>query len=1672
MRKFGTFSGVFTPSILTILGVIMYLRFPTIIGQAGLINTIGIIVIAHIISFSTSLSVASLSTDKTVKTGGTYFMISRSLGLPIGGTLGLALFVGLSFSVSLYLIGFAESFLAYWGLDSSINSIRLTGTLILLVVTTITFISTSLAIKSQYFIMAAIGLSLLSIFFGKHEFAPAEINFSPMIDAAPFMILFGIFFPAVTGFEAGVSMSGDLKNPKKSLPLGAVSAVLVGFVVYIFLAFFYAYTVDANALRNDKEILFKIALVPGLVIVGIWGATLSSALGSILGAPRILQAIAMDKIAPKIFAKGTGKTNEPRNALLLSFVIAEAGILIGQLDVIARIVSMFFITTYAFLNLASAIESWSSSDFRPAFKIPRFVSIVGAAAAFIVMILLDFLALAGAVVVLGILFFYLKRKELVLETGDAWSSFWTNLAKHSLLELTKKKINTRNWRPNIILFSGGEQARPHLVELGLAMSGKLGALTDFELVVDPGTKMPVKSVLPPENGNHDLNFFRRQFGCDGVESGIKAVTSIYGFSGFEPNTIMMGWTRNVQNAEFLINVLQDFKRKNLNAVFLDYDKKHGFGKMERIDIWWGGVGRHFNFALGLVKFILSDHKWRDAKVRILIINNDKTITERLYRNTNILLEDKRIVAEVKILSNDFGSRTNEMIITSESANADLVMLGISEMTNVNLEHYIERINYLCELPASLLVLSPSEEFEEVNLLEASKRKTVVNTPVPQMTELQPLPVIENKVIKLRVDKIESELQLIGNLFNEKTIQEAVNNQLHFVQLWREFTVTNLKKLGKVLTEETGTQLVKSINKLHYVYLNFSTEFFDTQGRKNLLETREVLSEGITEFKQLADSSVYKLPDTVDIPVYDEKTLKEKNISFPYKRSVVYILRNHIHTEVTKQLTDFNTSTTGLYADLKKAILLVNDIYEKHKGNGQVVKTDLKESVDQVLDIIDKLEQNIQKQVPDSKAAMLSTIRNEMVLISADLISANAKKLIRRRIKAKPVTDIASIEAFPDEWEVRARVLSNSVFLDCHIISEQKIITSILQKNNARISAIINESVITPIDAIILNVEKSITGHAANGKDIMFADNITVSGVFQEAYTKILEFIERLPREIEISDYVNSDDDSGQETENISVVTVEPSRIALSYIDSRFFEPLFSELEQLDKNIGKAVIECREAYSLFKFRVDNAKKDFDEYSYPEPDLARFMPEIKEQILAEKRKLIEATARIKTRTEILIKDAFAPLYSHAIILTRDNLSTIVREKKGKKFGAGITKTLKQFTGRFNKMLVGMLYSSSDGVIMARNILKKKEQSKTSVRQLLDIAEKEMPDKRTFLQIPVFYRNLFSSKSLINDDFWVPMEHETLLMKNAIKRHKEGIGGAILITGVHGAGKTALSRYTVNRFFKKDRTFYIKPPLGGSAQPEMWLESLREATSLNGQSSSDILRYLPDESVVVINDLELWWERANNGYGVINDITELIRVYGKRVFFILNCNIFSYYQINKVLPIENFFLSVIECRPFDARQLQHLILNRHKSSGLSFHFRNISEELISQVKTASLFNSYFNYSKGVPGVALNAWISNVNKVEKQEIFIRKPETSEMVILDALDRDWLVLIALFVQHKYMNTEKLARVMNIPYGDAEKMIYNLSNAGIIDVRKNDVMMLNRYLEQFLVNKCSDYGLI
>lgn len=716
-KKFGTFEGVFTPSLLTILGVIMYMRLGWVVGHAGLIGAIAIILISHVISITTGLSLSSIATDKKIRVGGIYYMLSRSLGLPIGGALGIALFVGTAFSIALYLVGFAEIFNDALGWNTEINDLRLTGSITLASLAILALISTSLALKAQYLILAAIGLSLVAVFLSSWEFAPTSINLLPTDDSASMVTVFAVFFPAVTGFTVGVAMSGDLKNPKHSIPRGTLLAIGVGLLVYIALAVYMALVVDSATLRSDEKVMFDIALYTPLVIAGIWGATLSSALGGILGAPRILQAMSVDKVTPAFFGRGYGKNNEPRTALLLTVVIAELGILIGDLNAIAGIVSMFYLTAYGFINLSYILENWASSDFRPTFKIPSIFGIVGFLATFYLMFQLDPLAMLAAFVVIFGIFFYLTRKQLSVVSGDVWQSVWSSLVKRGLEQLNKKTLHQRNWRPNILLFSGEKGNRKFLVTFSKWLAGNLGLISNFELVETGDRQISITKMDQSrrEEGSADRGIFGRVLDCRNVYEGVENVARIYGFSGVEPNTVLMGWARNSRNPEAFARLTRSLNHLDYNVLYLDYDKERGFGKMKLIDLWWRGAGNNAYLMLSLVRFMIYSHEWRNAKIRVRMVDNTGNDQARMLEEAKATCEYFRMQADIEIVDNVGQQRSFYQIVKRVSAEADLIMVGIPQVIEGKERNFVRSTNGLVDVIGTTLLVKASSYFEDITI---------------------------------------------------------------------------------------------------------------------------------------------------------------------------------------------------------------------------------------------------------------------------------------------------------------------------------------------------------------------------------------------------------------------------------------------------------------------------------------------------------------------------------------------------------------------------------------------------------------------------------------------------------------------------------------------------------------------------------------------------------------------------------------------------------------------------------------------------------------------------------------------------------------------------------------------------------------------------------------------
>jgi len=717
-KKFGTFAGVFTPSILTILGVIMYMRLGWVVGNSGLLGTLAIIFIAHVIAVTTGLSVSSVATDKKIGAGGIYYVLSRSMGIPIGGSIGIAIFVGTAFSISLYLIGFSESLNGYFDLGTTANDLRITASLALVSLTILALISTSVALKAQFFILAAIIISILSIFLGTTEFAPESVNLMPSENSVPLEMVFAIFFPAVTGFTAGIAMSGDLKDSKRSIPMGTLMAIGVGLVVYITLAIFLAFAVDPELLKTDYNILMKIALFAPAVVAGIWGATLSSAIGGILGGPRILQAMSIDLVTPKIFGKGKGANNEPVNALLLVFVIAEIGILIGELDVIARLVSMFYLTAYGFINICYFLESWANPDFQPSFKIKRWIGLLGFIACFGVMFKLDTTAMLGSLAVIGVLYLGLQRKEVKLQSNDVWRSVWENIVNKGLKKIDAKPDENLNWNPNIILFSGQSGHQRYLLELGKTVSGRTGMVTNFKLIVDKNDDKPLKRT---EQVVMDVNFkelgiFARQLKVSNIYEGITNIASTFGFSGVEPNTIMMGWPKGLENSKEYSKMTQTLLHLDYNLLYLDFDLKTKFGNYKTVDLWWRETdSKNAEMMLNIARFIIASPRWDNPDIRVLFVNNNNVensiIEDKIYE----LVEDLRVKVVIKIINNAVEQKAFYDIIEQESSTTDLTLVGIPNFQIEKQAEFVLKTNHLFEAIGSTLLVKAANNFNVLDL---------------------------------------------------------------------------------------------------------------------------------------------------------------------------------------------------------------------------------------------------------------------------------------------------------------------------------------------------------------------------------------------------------------------------------------------------------------------------------------------------------------------------------------------------------------------------------------------------------------------------------------------------------------------------------------------------------------------------------------------------------------------------------------------------------------------------------------------------------------------------------------------------------------------------------------------------------------------------------------------
>jgi amino acid transporter len=675
-RKFGTFGGVFVPNVLTILGVILFLRAGWVVGQAGLRQALIILCIANGITLLTALSLSAIATNTRVGGGGAYFLISRSLGLEIGGSIGLPLYLAQAISVAFYIIGFVESLGFLWpGLD-----LRATSSVVLGALFIIAWVGADLAIKTQYLILACLALSLVSFFAGWHPVPDWRETLQPDYgDGHTFWSVFAIFFPAVTGIMSGVSMSGDLRNPSRSIPRGTVWAVIVTFLIYATQMVWLAVNGDRHELLANNLAMRDMAFFGPLIFVGLWAATLSSALASLLAAPRTLQALGQDGVMPRFLARGSGAAREPKIALALTVLLVEACLYHGDLNFIAPVISMFFLATYGSVNLVAGLERWvHNPSYRPTFRVHWLPSLAGAAGCLFVMLVINPLATVVAVVLIFGIYSLLKRRQYRTAWGDVRSGFWFAITRLGLLQLSATRAHVRNWRPVLLVMVGNPKSRLGLVEFARCFEARRGLIFLAQVLTGQWQNL-LKFQASQQKSLEDfirdnrLSAVAKTVLADDFEHGVSTLLQVSGVGSLQPNTVLMGWSDDVIKQSVFGGAIRRILQLHTNLLVFSESGLPAEKLKKRIDVWWRAK-ENGSFMLTLAHLLQVNPRFRDHKLRVMRIIAEEGGRAQAETATRKMLEDARLPAECTVI---VSREPPFRVIATHSEKSDVCFVGVA-----------------------------------------------------------------------------------------------------------------------------------------------------------------------------------------------------------------------------------------------------------------------------------------------------------------------------------------------------------------------------------------------------------------------------------------------------------------------------------------------------------------------------------------------------------------------------------------------------------------------------------------------------------------------------------------------------------------------------------------------------------------------------------------------------------------------------------------------------------------------------------------------------------------------------------------------------------------------------------------------------------------------------------
>lgn len=698
--QFGT-TPVFMASICTILGAILFLRFGYAVGHVGFIGALGVILLGHAVTIPTALAVAEIATNKKVEGGGDYYVISRSFGLNIGAAIGIALYLSQAISIAFYIIAFTEAFAPFGAqlnqtyqlgsLGAILESKRAIGLGAMGLLTALILTKgANIGVKALYGIAAVLFISLGLFFMGGSSVSISDVNFISHIENSDnFFYVFTIIFPAFTGISAGLGLSGDLKDPKRSIPRGTLIATITGAFIYVLVAFKLVTSTSLDNLANNQMVMSDIALWGPIIPIGLACAAISSALGSIMVAPRTLQALGKDQIFPsKKFdhwiAKGRLEDNEPINGTLITCAIAFFFIYVGDINFVAQIISMFFMVTYGAICLISFLEHFSGDpSYRPTFKSRWYISLLGAVLSVWLMFKMNTPYAILSILLMTGFYYYISRnsgdkREIVSLFRDVLVQFARQL--QIFLQKGEEVERSTHWRPFVVSINSSTE-RSNTFNMTKWISHKYGFGTYIHYIKGYLSKQNFqegKEVQKKLLEKHKAsNVYIDTLISPSYTSALAQVVQLSSISGKENNLILLEYCKDeIASFEDVIGNFNLLQATGYDVAILRSNNEK-VDKKKEIHIWISSRDYENSNMMILLGYMIHGHPdWKGAKIQVYSIytNNEEFDTHK-QRMFDFIESGRLPISPRNLHMIPQKEESIKTIISSHSKNSDLTIVG-------------------------------------------------------------------------------------------------------------------------------------------------------------------------------------------------------------------------------------------------------------------------------------------------------------------------------------------------------------------------------------------------------------------------------------------------------------------------------------------------------------------------------------------------------------------------------------------------------------------------------------------------------------------------------------------------------------------------------------------------------------------------------------------------------------------------------------------------------------------------------------------------------------------------------------------------------------------------------------------------------------------------------------